>query len=406
MKFSQIRWILFLLLVGIQATYARAEWSRCASEGNECSMSNSGHDLIRYGADDKFFMLESDGLSHIACNGAVFGDPANGKGKFCDYTDLPDNNTWVDCANEGSICKLPDDQPRNVRYGSDSKNRTDNRWVYKVGSSSIRCSNDEFPDIANGTGKRCQYSKQTIFPAVSGRPSVKFKDCGSENTLCTIPGNDSGGSVLIRFGAGNSWEYRQAVLPSVACNLDTLRVDVAYGQGKFCQYVFPPPQISSVLGKWKQVGSNADGNLNYNVTVGVSNTHTTSHEETWGIAVEVAIEQEFKYEIGSTKASVKTTTSKSVANLTSDALTRSVSTTKGASCHDDKKVVMFQWTMDVNEACYVRDGQCTSTISSFNTRCAYNQPNDYVPICPPNMCENDLCTVCTGQPAAAKPGGN
>ena len=115
MNFSQIRWILclLLLLVGIQATPARADWSRCASEGDECSMSNNGHHLIRYGADDKFFMLESDGLSHIACNGAVFGDPANGKGKFCDYTDLPDQNTWVDCAGENQNCQLPDAQPRN-----------------------------------------------------------------------------------------------------------------------------------------------------------------------------------------------------------------------------------------------------------------------------------------------------
>jgi hypothetical protein len=401
MNFSQIRWILclLLLLVGIQATPARADWSRCASEGDECSMSNNGHHLIRYGADDKFFMLESDGLSHIACNGAVFGDPANGKGKFCDYTDLPDQNTWVDCAGENQNCQLPDAQPRNVRYG------TANGWIYKVGSSSIRCSNDEFPDIANGTAKRCQYSKQTIFPAVSGQTSAKFKDCSTEDTVCNIAGSDSN-NVLIRFGTGNSWEYRQAVLPSVACNLDTFRVDVATGQKKFCQYVFPPPQITSVIGGWKLVGSNKGGPVNVEVTVGVSNEHTTSHEKTWGLEVEVAIEQEFKYPGGSTKGSVSVKNSNSVADLMSDALTRSVSTTKGASCHEDKKVEMYQWTMDVDEACYIRDGGCKSTVSAFNILCAYNQPNDYKPICPPTMCGDEMCTVCTGQPAAAKPGGN
>jgi hypothetical protein len=396
--------MLFLLLLGFTATQARAGWSRCASEGNECYMSNGGHHLIRYGLNDKYFMLETFDLSHIACNGAVFGDPARGSDKFCDYTDLPDNSTWVDCASEGQNCQLPDAQPRNVRYGIDwgpAKGLgLPGGWVYKVGSSSIRCSNDEFPDIANGSAKRCQYSKQAIFPLESGQNSVKFKDCSTEDTVCNIPGNDIN-SALIRFGTGNSWEYRQADLPSVACNLDTFRVDVAPNQKKFCQYTFAPAQFTTITGEWKKVGTVFGGPLTMNVQVGVSATHTQSRTDTWAVEASLAIKQEFNYfEVGKTNVEITVKHSESVAKLMSDALTRQTSVTKTASCPTADKVDMYQWTMDVDEACYVRDGQCKSTVSSFNILCATNQPNDYQPICPPSMCTDKLCTVCTAQPAA------
>lgn len=61
-----------------------AGWTRCVSEGGQCSF--SGLRNVRYGTESRHVTRQIEGGT--ACTNAVFGDPAVGQGKSCSYSAL------------------------------------------------------------------------------------------------------------------------------------------------------------------------------------------------------------------------------------------------------------------------------------------------------------------------------
>jgi hypothetical protein len=368
----------------------RADWARCAPEGQSCQMSNNGHNLIRYGGDGKYAYMETEGMDHLGCGNDVFGDPDRGGDKFCDYAPVAEELNWVNCATEDNRCALPDGNPRYVRYGTPNGG-----WVLKIASYGIQCSNDEFPDVASGAQKSCQYSTQPYGGAQVVNSPLQFKGCSSEYSDCHVNSPD-GSVVLLRFGKSPNWEYRQASLDTFPCGRETFNVDPAVGQGKFCEYATMPAQITEVTGYWQQVGTCLGCPLTVSVQFGVSGTHSSSKTHSWTNEVSTEISQKFDFFAEKTNVKVAYKHSDTVAEAVSDALTTSETTTKSATCPNTSQttqVQMFQWKMNVDETCIAR-GMCRSTIDSFNIVCGFNQPSGYAPVCPPTMCANSTCTVC------------
>ena len=101
--------IMLLALVLLPAR-ASAQWSNCSGEGGTCEMSGPGHHLLRAGADDSFFYIETDGnVTRVPCNTDVFGDAAYKKDKNCQYIALSPLDPaiqWTICATEGSFCRI------------------------------------------------------------------------------------------------------------------------------------------------------------------------------------------------------------------------------------------------------------------------------------------------------------
>ncbi len=395
----KIRTILALFALGFLAICcsAYADCARCVDENQACQMSNSGHNMIRYGSDGKFFFIETEGSSYVGCGNDVFGDPARGASKHCDYSKVDGTLTWTTCGSEGGTCTLPNHVPRYVRYGAWGRG-----WAMKVASSSLTCSNDEFPDLAPGSQKSCQYSNEAFGGDPVRQKPLQFRDCGSEYSDCQID-LPTGAAALLRFGKSPNWEYRLASVETFPCSRDTFNADPANGQGKFCEYSNLPTQITAVTGYWQQVGTCVGCPLLVSMQFGVSGSHSTSRTHSWTNEVSTEISQEFKLmgQKGTVKATYKH--SDTVAEAVSDALTTSESTTKSATCPNTNPtalVQMFQWKMNIDETCLAA-GMCRSSVDSFNIVCSINQPPGYEPACPPTMCANDSCTVCkqTGTPA-------
>jgi hypothetical protein len=59
----------------------RNSWVYCAAEGATCAVPSTR--LVRYGANGRYFYKIVSGS--IACNNSMWGDPAGGVGKRCDY---------------------------------------------------------------------------------------------------------------------------------------------------------------------------------------------------------------------------------------------------------------------------------------------------------------------------------
>lgn len=138
-----------------------ANWTRCATEGNGCYF--SGTRQVRYGANNSYAFKTAAGS--IWCGNAVFGDPAYGVTKTCEYSDpisttvtpapapAPVVETWSDCATEGANCTFTG--TRAVRYGANG--------VYAKGvfNGATACTNGVFGDPVYGITKSCQYSSIT-----------------------------------------------------------------------------------------------------------------------------------------------------------------------------------------------------------------------------------------------------
>jgi hypothetical protein len=105
---------------------AESEWTFCATEGARCEF--TGTHQVRYGADGKFTLPRTftDG---VACDNAMFADPAPGVVKQCQVTglsqmkdeaataaaignptplqvNLPAESEWTFCATEGARCEF------------------------------------------------------------------------------------------------------------------------------------------------------------------------------------------------------------------------------------------------------------------------------------------------------------
>ena len=362
-------------------------WVRCSGEGGDCVMNSSGRNLVRYGADQGHFILETSGTNRLGCNNDVFGDPAHGADKACDYMPAPPRKeTWRTCAQEGGTCRLPNDQPRHVRYGAG------NSFIYKIQSGSFPCNNDLFPDIARGQGKHCEFSDK---PFSLGTKALAFRDCGTEYTQCGI--GDGTDTALLRYGVGQAWEYRLAIAANIQCGNDAFHVDRARGDTKFCQVASLPPQIVGVVGRWHFVSDCTNcSTLARQVQVGVSGTRSETVTKGWAQEVSATYESSATFSGLGEKASITAKISHSETTAITNSLTRQKAETTTATCTSQptQRLAMYQWEIDVDELCYVRDGQCRSTVSQFRLLCAPNPPRNYQPICPPSMCLDTLCTKC------------
>jgi hypothetical protein len=388
MRLHRFIWLALLLTFGIlvASTGSSQAWVRCGNEGGDCVMNNTSHNLVRYGAKQSFFTIETQGTNRIGCNNWVFGDPSYSDGKFCEYTNAPpETNTFSRCGGEDENCNLPE-APRRVRYGAGGK------WVYKIASGAFPCNNDRFGDVAPGMTKSCE-SSATPYKLGTG---AAFRDCGTEDSgVCQV--GDGTDPVLVRYGIGTTWRYSLGTTGGVQCNNATFG-DPAHGQTKFCQVVTLPPQITSVVGRWKKTGDCQNcSSLSEQVQVGVSGTRSTTVTNSFTNEISATLESSMTFEGIGEKESITAKTSTTEAKAIMDSLTRQQTETKTANCSSapTEKLEMFNWTVDVDELCYVSGGQCKSTISQFRILCVHDQPNGFKPICPPSMCKDANCTQCT-----------
>ncbi len=151
---------------------AESEWTFCATEGARCGF--TGTKQVRYGADGKFTLPRTftDG---VACENAMFADPAPGVVKECQVTglsqmkdeaataaaianpmpgtpltvNLPAESEWTFCATEGARCGFTG--TKQVRYGADGK-----FTLPRTFTDGVACENAVFADPAPGAVKQCQ----------------------------------------------------------------------------------------------------------------------------------------------------------------------------------------------------------------------------------------------------------
>jgi hypothetical protein len=94
------------------------EWVPCATEGQTCRF--SGVARVRYGTDNRYAYRNAN--NEIRCSFTVFGDPAYGSHKTCEYQaqqytgSLRPEGGWEYCASEGGVCSFSG--PGEVRYGA------------------------------------------------------------------------------------------------------------------------------------------------------------------------------------------------------------------------------------------------------------------------------------------------
>lgn len=133
-----------------QARRQLSDWVACGQEGEDCRF--SGPARVRYGVDGRYaYRNASNG---IRCSVGMFGDPAYGVPKACDYQLLRgrdygnDERDWDYCASEDGFCAFTG--PGEVRYG------TKGRFVVRRGMNGMPCKVDTFgSDPAFGEPKHC-----------------------------------------------------------------------------------------------------------------------------------------------------------------------------------------------------------------------------------------------------------
>lgn len=125
-------------------------WLPCGGEGETCRL--SGPARVRYGVDQRYVYRNATGS--IRCSVDVFGDPAFGTPKRCEYQLLNAGGTaigdagWDFCATEGGVCRFSG--VAEVRYGAKG------RFVNKRAVNGVPCSVDGFGrDPIFGEKKSC-----------------------------------------------------------------------------------------------------------------------------------------------------------------------------------------------------------------------------------------------------------
>lgn len=386
-----------LVMLALMPSHASAAWSQCGSEGDSCRMSGPGHHLVRYGSNGSYFYIETDGnFTEVACNNGVFGDAAYGSAKICEYTALDpvDPKTrWLPCAGEDQTCAIADGLPHLVKYASDND---PGRAEYRIASTPIPCNNDYFTDVHVGVHKSCYYAA-AIYGEIkieggAAPKRLEFTDCASEGQRCKLTPDVE--AALVRYGEQGKWTYRLASTAQFTCSSDVLKYDPAYGDGKFCQYAYVPPRITGLTGTWTKVSScsNCD-NLVESVAIGIQGSRSNMTSSTW--SNEVSIEVEKKWGAaggpfgggGGGGVKVSASTKWGGSESTGTTVSRSVTTTKKATCSaPNKRITMYQWSMDVSDECYALQGQCQSHVSSFDILCTADAvPTNFAPACQPGQ---------------------
>jgi hypothetical protein len=123
-------------------------WSSCARENGFCRVPYAT--TVRYGADGRYVTLRV--AAGVQCSNRVFGDPAVGTAKHCDFqaartaTVARVANPQY-CAAEGGFCNFRG--TARVVYGSGSQ------VTSRLASNGVACSNRVFGDPAPGERKSC-----------------------------------------------------------------------------------------------------------------------------------------------------------------------------------------------------------------------------------------------------------
>jgi hypothetical protein len=173
------------------AAPGQAAWVGCAKEGETCNF--TGLRQVRYGARGKFTAPRNMSKA-VECSNAVFGDPAPGMSKNCEYgPEIP--ITWTQCATEGGNCNF--NGMRVVRYGA--------RERYAIGEffNGVACTNAVFGDPIRGTSKRCEYGPEV---------DVNWNLCANEGEQCNFNGTNQ-----VRYGSDGKFAVREAT-NGTACN--------------------------------------------------------------------------------------------------------------------------------------------------------------------------------------------
>ena len=127
-------------------------WAYCAAEGEACRF--NGLARVRYGADNRY--VYRNAANGIRCAVDVFGDPAYGVHKTCeyqshrgvDYGNVNYGPGWEYCASEGGVCSFSG--PGEVRYGVNGK------FVVRRAVNGMPCDVNTFGrDPAYGENKHC-----------------------------------------------------------------------------------------------------------------------------------------------------------------------------------------------------------------------------------------------------------
>jgi len=358
------------------------DWVQCGTEKNDCVMRSNGTSVVRFGANGNYFFVHTAGVDRIPCTVKVFGDPAPGSGKHCDYTSmiLPGVND-VACAQKNEICKPWERGARWVSTIAPSGG-----WFYKVGADQIPCDSSYFGIETTST---CFFRQNPIEAA------GVFHDCATEGSPC--PAGNGIDAYIVRYGTGQNWYYTKSTARELRCGNETFP-DMAKGVTKFCQYEELPPSITDVVGSWHHIKSCFDcAKLEEAVTVGVTGTRANQVTNTWGEELAGSLELGRVGVIVTAKGTVSLKGSHSEAKSVTKTLSQQQTVQKTAGCQTvaGKKTSMYQWRYDVAEFCFAGSGTCSSLIEQDFIFCATGQPNDYHPICPPTTCEDSLCTKCS-----------
>jgi len=126
-------------------------WTRCAAEGEYCRVNGAAR--IRYGADNRYEYRNVTG--GILCSVRLFGDPAYGIHKTCEYMakdsgygNVNYGNNWEYCGSEGGYCSFGG--RGEVRYGVNGK------FVVRRATNGMPCDVNTFgEDPAYGKHKQC-----------------------------------------------------------------------------------------------------------------------------------------------------------------------------------------------------------------------------------------------------------
>ncbi len=133
-------------------------WTRCASEDQYCRVDGSAR--VRYGADNRYEYRNVTG--GILCSVKLFGDPAFGVDKTCEYMpsgggygNVNHGSNWQYCGSEGGYCSFSG--RGEVRYGVTGK------FIVRSAINGLPCDVGTFGnDPAFGQKKSC-------FVRLSGR---------------------------------------------------------------------------------------------------------------------------------------------------------------------------------------------------------------------------------------------
>jgi hypothetical protein len=110
---------------------------------------------------------------------------------------------------------------REVRYGGNGK------FVTKLVTGPVACTNAVFGDPAKSTAKTCSYASTSVAPTAP--TTVTWTLCASENGTCTFSGTRE-----VRYGSG-SYLFTRVATGSISCS-NAVFGDPIKSTAKYCWY--------------------------------------------------------------------------------------------------------------------------------------------------------------------------